>query len=141
MDIKGQKTLELRKKKEFHLEEVRKINFLLGDSNKYYSGNDFIISDIKNVVCEFFEVSLCDLEGTSRKRTIREPRQIAIYLIMNRTKKVSLRAAGGEFGKDHTTAIHCLKVINNFIDTEPEFKLKIDELNLRLDQKAIITTD
>lgn len=138
MNIKEQETAKLRKKKEFHLEEIRKINFLLGDSNKYYSGNDFIISDIKNVVCEFFEVSLCDLEGKSRKREICEPRQIAIYLIMDRTVKLSYRAAGSEFSKDHSTALHCVRTVRNLIDTEPQFKQKIIRLESRIDEKALV---
>ena len=137
MNIKEQETAKLRKKKEFLMEEIRKINGLLGDSNKYYSEDDFTISDIKNVICEFFEVSVCDIEGKSRKPNIVEPRQIGIYFVRLKTK-LSLAACGGEFGKDHATAIHSIKTVNNFIDTEPDFKLKIDELKSRLDQKGII---
>lgn len=136
MNIKKQEAIKLSKKKEFHLEEIRKINYLLGASNKYYSQNDFIISDIKNILCEFFEVTICEIEGKSRKPNIVEPRQIGIYFVRLKTK-LSLAACGGEFGKDHATAIHSIKTVNNFIETEPDFKLKIDELNDRLDQKSL----
>jgi len=53
---------------------------------------------------------------------ILRPRQICHYLGKNRTKK-SLNDVGAYFGnKDHATVLNSSKRIQNFIDTEKEFR-------------------
>ena len=76
------------------------------------------------VVAQFFDVPLEDLLGTSRKKELVEPRQIAMYLLREELHS-SFPAIGHELGgRDHTTAMHaCTKIGKQIIDDE---KLKQD---------------
>jgi chromosomal replication initiation ATPase DnaA len=52
------------------------------------------------------------------------PRQVAMWWLKNNSKKSST-VIGEVFGRDHATALHAIKTINNYIDTDKEFVEKI----------------
>ena len=52
------------------------------------------------------------------------PRQVGMWWMKNNTKK-SIRLIGEVFGKDHATALHAIRTINNLMDTDKEFVEKI----------------
>jgi len=66
---------------------------------------------IVKAVADFFEISVVDLVGKSRKKEIVEPRQILMYLLRE-ILKMSYPFIGNKVGKrDHTTAIYsCEKI-------------------------------
>jgi len=62
-------------------------------------------------VADFYEVSINDLVGKSRKKEIVEPRQIIMYLFRD-ILSMSYPFIGEKVGKrDHTTAIHACEKI------------------------------
>lgn len=62
--------------------------------------------DILEAVTRFYDITLRDLIGKSRKKELVAPRQIAIYL-MREELRSSYPAIGNELGgRDHTTAMH-----------------------------------
>lgn len=69
---------------------------------------------VLEVVCTEYEVKRADLMGSSRKRTISQARQVAMYLMRHYTK-LSLPKIGDALGgKDHTTVLYsCEKVMQN----------------------------
>lgn len=69
---------------------------------------------IMQTVCEFYSLKMEELTGSSRRREITVPRQIAMYLIREMTE-LSLPQIGTCFGgKDHSTVLHsCNQVANN----------------------------
>lgn len=78
------------------------------------SGNP--VHDIISLVCKEFNVSFFDMKSKSRKREIAQPRQIAMWLIKQKTT-LGPTDTGRIFLKDHATSLHANKVINNLIDT------------------------
>jgi len=98
----------------------------------YFVGNTINIQDIVNCVGEEFLVTEQEMKSIHRYRRIVEARMSAIYLIKKHTK-LSLFEIGKKFGgRDHTTAIHSIKRIQDLIDTEPEFKQRLLQIENRL---------
>jgi len=75
-------------------------------------------------VAEFYSVSLADLSGKVRKKEIVEPRQVAMYLLRD-ILDMSYPYIGEKLGKDHTTAIHAVRKINNEINKNSSLFQKI----------------
>lgn len=100
--------------------------------DKIYSDK---ISRIKHIVCELFDVDICDMTSKSRRREVCLPRQIAMslcYYIINgylyddltigarySGKKLSLKSVGLLFGdRDHSTVIHSIDTVSDLILSE-----------------------
>lgn len=80
-------------------------------------------------VAQFFDVAVEDLLGTSRKKELVEPRQLAMYLLREELH-ASFPAIGNELGgRDHTTAMHACEKISKQL--EHDEKLKQDILLIR----------
>lgn len=80
--------------------------------------------EIMEAVCKFYDISLKDLIGTSRKKELVWPRQIAIYL-MREELQTSYPTIGNELGgRDHTTAMHAYNKISREIKENENEKVK-----------------
>jgi len=97
------------------------------------NANDAItIPVIQDRVADYFHVSMKDLKGKKRKKTIVIPRQIAMYLSRELTD-ASLPRIGNEFGgKDHTTVIHAYDKIAASLKTDNELQKDIADLKEEL---------
>lgn len=74
-------------------------------------GKELSIPKIKQIVAEYFGLTVDELIANRRDQRIVRPRQIAMYLIREFTDS-SLPMIGDEFGgKDHTTVIHAYEKI------------------------------
>ncbi|HUX35651.1 MAG TPA: chromosomal replication initiator protein DnaA [Candidatus Paceibacterota bacterium] len=84
------------------------------------------VSDVQIIksVAEFYSVSVGDLSGKVRKKEIVEPRQVAMYLLRD-ILDMSYPYIGEKLGKDHTTAIHAVRKINNEINKNSSLFQKI----------------
>lgn len=79
------------------------------------SKKEVTISDIKKEVCDYFKISIKDLDSAVRARKFARPRQIAMYLSKILTTK-SLPDIGNAFkGKNHATVIHASKTIERLM--------------------------
>ncbi len=111
-------------KKEIDLELAKKVmkNFVKS------SFTELKIEDIQHMVCDFYGVGYDALLSTSRKREIVQARQITMYLAKKFTKN-SLKSIGEHFaGKDHTTVIHSCQTVENLMDTDGEYREKLEEI-------------
>lgn len=81
-------------------------------------------SQIIKSVAEFYNVSLADISGKVRKKEIVEPRQVAMFLLRD-ILDMSYPYIGEKLGKDHTTAIHAVRKINNEINKNSSLFQKI----------------
>lgn len=101
---------------------------ILGIEHIEQKTNNISISKIKQVVSNYFNISLLDLESQQRKHTVAFPRHVAIYL----TKKLlgwELKKISEEFGgRNHSTIINSLSVVEKCIATDPEKKDIIDKV-------------
>lgn len=90
--------------------------------------NGLTVSSIQNKVAKYYHVSVADLKGKKRVKTIVLPRQIAMYLARELTDR-SLPQIGMEFGgKDHTTVMHSCDKITELAANNEDVKEAIDEL-------------
>ncbi len=80
--------------------------------------------EVIDAVCRFYDISNKDLIGTSRKKELVWPRQIAIYL-MREEVRTSYPSIGHEMGgRDHTTAMHAYNKIEKEIKENENEKVK-----------------
>ena len=86
--------------------------------------------EIIEAVSHFYEISLKDLIGNSRRKELVWPRQVAIYIIREELN-TSYPSIGQEMGgRDHTTAMHAYnKILTELRDNENEkLKQEIDSV-------------
>lgn len=83
---------------------------------------------IRQVICDYFSVSVSELESNRREQRISHPRQIAMYL--SRTILNSSFPEIGEFygGRHYSTVMHGCEQIEKKIDFDAELKRIIDDL-------------
>ena len=92
------------------------------------------ISDIIDVVTDYFDVRLADLQSKKRHQSITQPRQICMYLARNLTRH-SLEEIGGHLGgRDHTTVMHACSKIGNTRKNEVEMHTILDQLTKQITQ-------
>ena len=84
------------------------------------------LQEIEIEVCRASGIETDKLFIKSRKREYVLARHICMYLAKKLGLKPSLEAIGSHYGgRDHTTAIHAIGNINDFIDTRDEKFMKI----------------
>jgi chromosomal replication initiator protein len=91
------------------------------------------IDEIQRRVSEHFNIRLSDMIGPKRTRTIARPRQIAMYLAKQLTTR-SLPEIGRRFGgRDHTTIMHGIRVIDELRQSDPQMGEDVDLLRRLLE--------
>ncbi len=86
------------------------------------------ISFIKEIVAQQYNLKVDTMESKRRTRTITYPRQIAMYLSRELTD-LSLPKIGEEFGgRDHTTVIHAYDKISKEINSNNDFKIRVNKI-------------
>ena len=81
-----------------------------------------------------YGVSVTDMKSKKRQKKIVETRQIAMYLLKNNDElDLSLTAIGGLFGgKDHSTVISSIRIIDKKTKEDVTFKKEIEALNKKI---------
>lgn len=86
------------------------------------------IDTVQELVADFYNTTIADLKSKSRKREIVYPRQVAMYLAKELTE-LSLKSIGYHFGgRDHSTVIHAIQLINDLLKENPETKEQVAKL-------------
>ncbi|MCX5740648.1 MAG: chromosomal replication initiator protein DnaA, partial [Proteobacteria bacterium] len=94
------------------------------------------IESIQKVVCEFFRIRPTDLRSKRRTRTIAVPRQVAMYLCRRHTN-ASFPVIGDRFGgRDHSTVIHAVQVIERRVREDPTFQASVERLERLLERPS-----
>jgi chromosomal replication initiator protein len=91
---------------------------------------------IMAATAEYFSVTMEELQGANRSRTLVNARQIAMYLCRELTE-LSLPRIGQSFGgKDHTTVMHAVKKITNLMSERRATYTQVTELTARIKSRA-----
>jgi len=105
--------------KKADLDEVKNI---IKAINLHTPKSSLTAKKIINTVASFFEISIENLTGSSRKKELVVPRQIAMYL-MREEINASFPNIGQELGKrDHTTAMHSYSKICKEVEKNDKIK-------------------
>ena len=92
------------------------------------SDREITIDDVKQCVCEHFNVKLSQMDSRTRTQQIAYARQVAMYLSSELTDQSHVQI-GLHIGKrDHATVIHAIKQIKNVIDVDGTARQDIEEL-------------
>ncbi len=90
------------------------------------------IPTIIEAVADFFGVKMVDMQSKRRQRSVALPRQLCMYLARRNTR-FSLEEIGGYFGgRDHTTVMHAVKIVQQRCTTDSEFGQQVQSLESRL---------
>lgn len=103
------------------------------------------------MVAEEFNVTFDDLFTRTRKREICEPRQVAMYFLVQRNLKKYKHAlyqqVGQKFfkkgvneGYDHCSVMHTCNKVRDIAQTDKHFRIKLLELEARLTPEMKIKT-
>ncbi|MFA4937066.1 MAG: chromosomal replication initiator protein DnaA [Patescibacteria group bacterium] len=96
-----------------HEPTVESVKNILQTSSLQERSQAVTIKKIINIVAKYYDIKMDDLLGSSRKKQLVTPRQIAMYLMRNEIK-ASYPSIGQELGnRDHTTAMHAFVKITN----------------------------
>ena len=92
------------------------------------------INIIQETVAKYFKITIADLNGKKRNRSIAFPRQIAMYLCRELTTS-SLPKIGKTFGgRDHTTVMHACDKIKKQCMENTDFAETVDKLRHQINQ-------
>lgn len=90
------------------------------------------LEDIIAVISKELNIKPSEIKSKKRSKNIVEARRIGIYLARTLTPN-SMPSLASFFGmKDHTAVSHNMKKINELIETNETFRLKVDELKNRV---------
>ena len=90
--------------------------------------NNITLEEIIHIISKELNVKPSDIKSKKRSKTIVEARRVGIYLARTLTPN-SMPSLASYFGmKDHTAVSHNMKKINELIEKEEHFKLRLEEL-------------
>lgn len=104
--------------------DLKSVKQVLGDYVSNIQSKSLSPKEIIESVAKFYDISFKELIGSSRKKELVWPRQIAIFLIREelQTSYPSIGEAMG--GRDHTTAMHAYNKINKEIKDNNNERIK-----------------
>ena len=98
--------------------------------------SDVSVDFIQKTVADYFKVELEAMKGKVKKREIVVPRQVAMYFCKRYTQ-LTLALIGDNFGgRDHSTVIHALEMVEDLMKTDTNFKNSVDELGKKLKSRV-----
>ena len=90
------------------------------------------VEKIRDVVCDYFSLTVDAISTKSRKREVVQARQIAMYLSKQMTKN-SLASIGMTIGqRDHATVLHACKIVSDLIDIDKKFRASVQDIESKL---------
>jgi chromosomal replication initiator protein len=93
--------------------------------------------DIIEKVAEYFHLEKGDLLSRSRKQSVAQARQIAMYLCRELTEE-SYAHIGSRFGgRDHSTVIHAYRKIEEELGSDPELQDDVTSLQSELQNRSL----
>lgn len=87
------------------------------------------------VNAEYFDISIEELRGPGKTRSIAQARQIAMYLCRELTD-LSLPKIGETFDRDHTTVMYADKKIRKEMTERRRVYDQVQELTARIKQRS-----
>ncbi|SMD41483.1 chromosomal replication initiator protein [Aquiflexum balticum DSM 16537] len=94
------------------------------------------IDFIQKTVSEYFDIKIEDLKAKTRKKEIVTARQVAMYFAKEFTNH-SLKSIGYHFGgRDHSTVIHAVQTVNDFMETDTAFRNSVNDLKKKFKMRS-----
>jgi chromosomal replication initiator protein len=98
----------------------------------FRTGCVITVESIIKTVCDYFKLQPEQLKSKRKTADLAHSRQVAMYLCRKHTSS-SLKCIGEEFGgRDHSTVIHAINVVENESQFDMNLKRSIEEIENRL---------
>ena len=92
---------------------------------------EITVEYIQEIVSEYFQLSIEELQSKTRKRHVVQARQLAMFFAKKYTK-LSLANIGKSIGKrDHATVLHACKTVDNLNETDKQFRKFLSDLTTK----------
>jgi chromosomal replication initiator protein len=102
------------------------------DDGTVDSATDTLVGGIQHAVAQEWGVTVDGLRSKTRTKTLTVPRQAAMYLLRQITG-LQLVEIGAAFGnRDHSTVIHSLERVEEMLETDEQFRSRVERLRKRL---------
>ncbi|MCB9803075.1 chromosomal replication initiator protein DnaA [Candidatus Nomurabacteria bacterium] len=111
------------------LESVRSI---LGGISANPKKAGLTTKKLLSVVIDFYGISMPELLGSSRKKELVTPRQIAMFLMREELKASYPNIGQGLGGRDHTTAMHACLKISEIIKVDDKLRNDVEVLRQKV---------
>ncbi len=91
------------------------------------------LDDIIKIIARELNIKPSDIKSKKRAQPIVEARRIGIYLAKTLTPENKMKDLAEFFGlKDHTAVSHAMRKINELLQTDENFKVKVEELKSKI---------
>jgi chromosomal replication initiator protein len=90
------------------------------------------VDQIKKRIAVCYSLSVDDLIGQCRKRSLARPRQLAMYLARKMANRSFPDIAARFGGRDHTTVMHAVKTVERLMLTEPAYAREVQDVVARI---------
>jgi chromosomal replication initiator protein len=95
------------------------------------------VEAIQKIVCEHYQIPDDMIRAKTRKQEIALARQISMFLAKKYTS-YSLKTIGLHFGgRDHSTVIHAIQTIEEYLHTNTHIKDDVDQLERKIDIASV----
>lgn len=96
---------------------------------------EITVEYIQEIVSEYFQLSIEELQSKTRKRHVVQARQLAMFFAKKYTK-LSLVNIGKSIGKrDHATVLHACKTVDNLNETDKQFRKFLSDLTTKINNR------
>ena len=103
---------------------------------------DITLDDIIRVIARELNVKPSDIKSRKRSGPIVEARRIGIYLAKTLTPENKMKDLAEFFGlKDHTAVSKAMKKINELLETDENFKIKVEALKSKITSANAVSGD
>lgn len=110
------------------------VDYIQSELKNFFLQRDRVLSpnEIIQIVCDYYNIKLVDMQSKSRAVNIVIPRNMAIYLIYKNTPS-SLASIGAIFKRDHSTIKNSINKIEKEIATNNDYTVNtLKELSNRM---------
>lgn len=90
---------------------------------------DRVCQLLKTIISTYFDLPLSSYQSKSRVRQVIKLKQATVYFIRKLLPKATLLYIGKQMAYDHATVLHCIKKINELMETDVETREDIRKLN------------
>ncbi len=101
---------------------IESVESILGGVSANIKKAGLTSKKLLNNIALFYDVTMEELVGSSRKNEIVVPRQIAMFLMREELKSSFPNIGQNVGGRDHTTAMHACEKINRLINEDEKIK-------------------
>ena len=97
-----------------------------------YEKKSITIDDIIKKVSDYYGVEVGAINTRSRKREVVQVRQVAMFLAKKYLDMSTSKIGQYVGNRDHATVLHACKAVANLADTDKQFRMELNEIDLLL---------